>query len=356
MLVGSAKSMLWYALTHVGAEKALSNELQWLGVKARVLPGACAFEADHKTAATVLSRSQVTTRLLLGVAEGPFEALELKKAHEVLPEEETFKAECEVVAGGPDLPSTVAAAKLGEQIDRPVDLTAPKHVLFCQLGPIAVCGVDVSGDLSRRYYRVFTNRRSVKGTFAASLLWAFPTKGAVLDPLANTGEVAIEAALRSSGVSALRFARQIPLDVLTRDDLVLASKGSGEGVWCFDPQLGNLRSCKKNAKLASVDKHIGFSKLEPDWMDIKLDKGSVGAVITIPPPVTQRDPDDTTVRELCYQAPYVLSKDGLLIVACLTPETGQALAVYAKKYKLSFRGEVVVQMGQLPVQVMAFGL
>jgi 23S rRNA G2445 N2-methylase RlmL len=135
-----------------------------------------------------------------------------------------------------------------------------------------------------------------------------------------------------------------------------APEDINQPVWCVDAQLGNLRSCKKNAKLAGVEKAITFSKYDPEWMDVKFDEAEVGCIVTVPPPVTARRPDDTHIKELCYQAEYVLAENGRLIIGCLTKDTVEAVAKHANAYKLTLTQEAVVYSGQLPVHVMCYEL
>ncbi len=348
--------MEWYALTHIGAEEALANELESHGVSCERLQGGCAFQADKKKATHLLYHLQTATRLLAAVSHGPFDSLDLGKVEELIPKDETFKAECDIVHGG-EGNSVDLAASLGGRIQRPVDLSKPQHVLFCQVGKTCLCGIDVAGDLSKRYYRVFTGRTSPKGTLAAALVWMLPPS-AILDPFGNTGEVAIEAALRATSTSPLLFRKHERIDVLEdqRKDAFIDEQKETHAVWCFDPQLGNLRSCKKNAKLAGVEKAITFSKLDPEWMDVKFEAKAIDAIVTIPPPVTHRNPEDTHLRELCYQAAFVLKKGGELLVACLTEETLAAVERYAKTYKLTSHGTSVVYSGKLPVRVVRYGV
>lgn len=354
--------MRWYALCHLGAESALQRELTADGLAGEPLPGACAFEAEPAEAIAFLYRTQVSTRLMRAIAHGHWEDLDVSHAKDLIPEDGTFRVECETVAGGPgDVTSKDIASELGAQIARPVDLKKPQHLVFCQSGPLAIVGVDVAGDLSKRYYRAFTGRHSMKGTFAASMLFHFAIEGdSLLDPFGGTGEIAIEHALFQSGTSPMRFLKHQriapELEALRKEAFVDSEHAPAHQTWCFDPQLGALRSCKKNAKLAGVDKHIIFSKLDPEWMDLKFEEKSVSAVATIPTPVTARSPESDHLRELCYQAAFVLKRKGQLVVACLTPETAEAMATHAKTYKLKLRDQHVIHSGMLAVQVVSYGV
>ncbi len=349
--------MKWYFLTHLGAEPALARELKRKGHESTQIPGACILEASVQEVALLIYHIQCATRVLLALDQGPLEALNAQKALEHIPPEETFRVSSEVLSHVSDLTAMELSSLLGERIDRPVDLDNPNHVVFCQVGQMCLLGMDVTGDLSKRYYRVFSNSQSVKGTFAASILYAFELQGGVLDPFGNTGEIAIEAAFAATRVSPLRYLKHAPMKVI--HDVQAAcfvddQREPSYPVWCFDPKLANLRTAKKNAKLAGVEKDITFSKLDTEWMDVKFSEREVANIVTIPPPVTKRNPDSTHIKELCYQAAFVLK--GSLVVACLTEDTTQAVLTHAKHYKLSLKEESVIYTGNLPVHVMRYEL
>lgn len=340
----------WYALCHFGAEQALNKELVELGVSPEPLEGACLFSADDATALKVLMGSQVMTRLLLAVAHGKPADLDVSSATGLIKEDATFAARCSFEVGAPEnLSSQEYAAKLGKQVKRGVNLDEPDVVLFCQVGSLAVCGLDVAGDLSKRYYRIFGNARSFKGTLAASVLFHFGVKGVMLDPFANTGELCIEAAAKRTGVSMLKYSlHSVNGRVLAGvDSWVQAEHDADKDVWCFDTHLANLRSCKKNAKLAGVDKAIRFSKTSAEWMDVKFVEDQLDVIVTFPPQVTKRNEGEEHLKELCYQAEFTVKDGGQMIVVCTNDETLKALDRYAKEYKLEKQEEVVMYSGQL---------
>lgn len=351
--------MNWYALCHIGAEEALAQELRELGVEPEHKIGGCAFEADKQTAADILYRTQCATRLLAACGEGRYDDLDVTGAHEHIPEDASFKVACEVEAGGPgDTTSMELAGQYGAQIDREVDLDHPDFTVYVQVASECLAGIDVFGDLSKRYYRIFGNSRSVKGTLAASILRLFETEGDLLDPFGNTGEVCIEAALRATRTSPLKYEKHKQAALLEDvKDWVDEPVDAEREIWCYDEQLGNLRSCKKNAKLAGVSNAITFSKLDPEWMDVKFPENTLDAIVTIPPAVTNRKPDDAHLEELCYQAEFVLKNtDGKLVVCCLNADTAHALAQHAKTFKFKLLKEHIIYSGKLAHHIVCYGL
>lgn len=349
--------MQFFGLCHVGAESALVKELHSFGITATPLHGACEFSATQEEASLLCYKSQVLTRLLIAVCNAPLANLDVKPVHDIIPEDSTFKVAAQLIPGSPtDTSGQEVAAEVGAMISRPVDLSKPDFVVFVQVGPSALCGVDVAGDLSKRYYRIFTSANSIKGTLAAAILWEYAIEGGILDPFGSTGEIAIEAALRATGTSPLKFEKHrriIPTFTKEWEDSEHPQK---HRIWCFDGQLGNLRSSKKNAKLAGIDKAITFSKTDAEWIDVKFEENEVANIVTLPTPVTKRNPGSEHIKELCYQAAYVLGPGGRLVVGCRTEETAAALLRYAKDYKLSFLGESVVYSGQAPLHIVAYGM
>lgn len=350
--------MKWVSLCHLGAEQAVCDELQEASLMATSHQGYVVFEADKKQAANFLYRTQTTTRLLAYICEGNYQDLDVSAAHDFIDEQESFKVEVDVLASGPQEETSMElAGKYGAQISRDVDLDDPDKTVFVQAASTCVAGIDVAGDLSKRYYRIFSNSRSMKGTLVASILRLSEVNGLLLDPFANTGEVCIEHALRQTNTSPLKyrkFEQYALIDASEWDESLV--KESEYEIHCYDDHLANLRSCKKNAKLAGVQNSIVFSKTEPEWMDVKFDEDELSVIATIPPPVTKKSPSSDHLEELCYQAEFVLKNKGRLVVACLTPETALELAVHAKKYEMKRISEYVVYSGQLAVQVVEYGL
>lgn len=347
--------MKWYILCHLGAEKALERELALYDLSCEKLLGGVAIECDKQTLSHVAYQLQTATRVLIAIDKGPLESIDLKGALKHIPEGKTFAVEADVIISSDMQTSVDIAAQLGQQVDRPVNLSHPDYRIFCQVGPTCIAGIDCMGDLSKRYYRIFGNSRSVKGTLAASIYFAFEPGNSILDPFGNTGEIAIEAALHANNVSPRKFEkhmRTVAIDTsLWKDE-----EKEGKPVHCFDPKLASVRSAKKNAKLAGVDKFITFSKLDAEWLDVKFDEGDIDTIISIPSPVTKRDPDTSHLKELCYQAEFILKNKGRLIVACATEDTAAGIMKYASEYKLTLKDEAVIYSGKLPYHVMCYEL
>ena len=112
-----------------------------------------------------------------------------------------------------------------------VDLEKPDVVFFVYVArKETYFGIDVSGDLSKRDYKIFTSQRALKGNVAYALvrLSGF-SKGKVLVDVFSTSEIPIEAAL---------FAKA--------------------KIYSISQNINELRASQANAKIAGVFKQVNF--------------------------------------------------------------------------------------------------
>ncbi len=350
--------MKFFVTCHIGAEEACQRELYTHNIKSAAHTGLCTFETDEKEFIKKIYYLQTILRAAILIEhKKSFEECDFKLAQQLISPDKTFRATVDVRADAivEDTAQDIAA-RVGERIDRSVDLVNPDEIVFVNIGSSATWGLDITGDISKRYYRVFTNARSVKGTLAASLIYYKEWAGELIDPFANTGEIPIEQALRATNTSPLQFLKHMKIRGLSNDITWSDNKkASKENIWCVDPLLSNIRTCKKNAKLAGVEHDISYSRLDTDWLDTKFSDKEIGAIITIPPPVSRRTPDDKHLKELCYQASHVLSDKGVMVIACLTDETADRVRTHAKTYNLKLISETVMYSGLKGIQVMCYG-
>ncbi len=352
--------MKWISLCHVGGEQAVVKELQCIkNPSTEIFSGSVAFTATPEEIKTFLISTQASTRLLRYVSVSKdITGINFDELHAQIDSQETFCVRADMVVGSfEELGSQEIASEIGEQIKRTVSLSQPDKTVFCQIGSEVACGIDVFGDLSKRYYRVFTNSRSMKGTLAATILHTVPLQGVLLDPFGNTGEIAIEAALLSSDISPIKYQLHQPCVGIPHLEEATKTTGSQiEQIRCFDGSLAHIRSAEKNAKLAGVQEHISFSKTPIDWLDVKFSEGVVDAIVTVPPPVTNRNTEENHLQELFHQAPFVLKKGGFLVVGCSTPQTSAAVLRISHEQGLRVGGEVVVYSGKAAHHIIYYEL
>ncbi len=328
-------------ICHRGVERTVEKEIrELLKKKPTVHETALSFSVkDEKELAKLCYRSQSALRvlLLLGTARAyPEQEKTLKSIDGSIAKMElsgwlqkrTFKAECRRVGeheySGPDI-----AAGAGESIIRKtkakVSLDEPDVVVYIYIhGKDCYIGLDLSGfDLSKRDYKVFIHPDSLNSTVAYALFRESGfAKGTMLDPFCGAGTIPIEAALYLNRISPHfyrkdRFAMHRWLDCSLEE--FDERQKSGTGIIASDHILKSVRSTKSNAKLAGVEKSIKTTRMDIEWLDTKLDEGSVGIIITNPPSESKahdRKQVQKLYREFFHQAEYILGSGGK-IAACL---------------------------------------
>ena len=215
-------------------------------------------------------------------------------------------------------------------------------------------GIDVAGfDLSKREYRIFGHASDVKATVAYFLvrLSGFK-KGLLLDPFTRSGAIAIEAALFASNFpvnfyrkDAFSFLKLKPFASIdfkkffTSIDKKLNTYN--KQVFNYSPSIAHLRSAEKNAKIAGVNKTIKFSRVDIEWLELKFDKGTVNCIVSFPPQASK----STNLSELkklysefFYQAAFILSKNGKIVLAALSEDAFLEAAI-KNKFKLLNKSE-----------------
>jgi len=231
-----------------------------------------------------------------------------------------------------------------------------------------VLGIDLCGkELDKRNYKIFLHPQAIKGSVAYALLRAGGYKKAdtLLDPFYGSGTIPIEAALWKTGTSPHYFAKEflfmklLPFQktdfkaFFEKIDKNIIAEGK-KTIFGYDKELRNLKASAKNAKIAGVEKHIDFSKLDIEWLDTKFEKESIHKIITQPPQETRntsRKDLEKTYQELFHQAAFVLKKTGTVTVLMLTPDL---LMKQAKAYTFSLRNQTQVFSGKQAYQIMTF--
>jgi len=233
----------------------------------------------------------------------------------------------------------------------------------------AYFGIDFSGkDLHKREYKLFAHPASLRSTIAYSLLRIadLKEKQIMLDPFCHSGEIPIEAAL---------FTTNFPVNYYSKDKFAFTkfkplkkfnfkkffedidkkiTKPKKPLVNCFDNKTTNLNAAKKNAKIAGIHKVLNFSRMDTEFLEIKLDKQSADKIITHPPdPTRTANPKDIEklYNEFFYQSEFILKKKGKILT--ITKKT-ELLKEAAKKHKFKPEQEREVWSGKQKFEVMVF--
>ncbi|MBI4441623.1 hypothetical protein HY639_05625 [Candidatus Woesearchaeota archaeon] len=341
--------MKGFALTHPGFLDTCAQELEELGAKARVEEDVVAFEAEPEDVIRIIYRAQAPMRFMLdGIharCSTQEDVLSLVRQYDAtawLPGATTFKVDG-IMEHLPRSDVTAAAgAVLQQKIKLKVDLSSPDLPFFLYVTKDhAYFGFDPVGDISKRSYKIFHAPSTIKGTLAYCFLrWAgYNGKGSLLDPCAGSGVIPIEAALFATHRSprffqkdTLRLTRYAPFPGLNEETVYAAEDakiGPCPPIYSFDNQLPQVKATQKNAKIAGVDKALTCTKLDVEWLDIKLQKEEIGYLATQPPT------DLKFYDELFYQAAFVLKAHG--VIALLVRKENARIAAEKHGFSCSVR-------------------
>jgi 23S rRNA G2445 N2-methylase RlmL len=255
-----------------------------------------------------------------------------------------------------------------EKYDAKVNLEKPDVTFFLYvMGDEFYFGVDFAGfDLSKRSYRIFGLSDSMKGTVAYALvrLAGYKPGMLMLDPFSHSGTVAIEAAFYASRrainfygkdkFAFLKFPQFKDVDFdafFARQDKLFREV---KGITSSDSQQRNVKSSEKNAKIASLNKCINFSRMDVEWLDTKFEKGTIERIISAPPKLSRLLTEkglDKLFQELFYTADFILKKDGRIVI--LTKNYAQILN-HAGRHNFALTGNFKFMQGKEELSVLVF--
>lgn len=194
---------------------------------------------------------------------------------------------------------------------------------------IGYFGIDFAGcNLSKRDYKIFQSKSSIKGTLAYSLvrLSGFSLNKILVDSFTNEGIIPIEAALFSLNFPVnyyskdkFSFQRLKPVKELDlssfykKIDLkILKNKSKIYGI-VSQPRF--IKFAQKNSKIAGINKFISFSKVDVDWLDTKFEKNSIDCFVSFPPLISKNNKKiEKIYNELFYQLNYILKNKGKIVI------------------------------------------
>ena len=231
-------------------------------------------------------------------------------------------------------------------------------------------GVDFCGfDLAKRDYHIFVTKTAIRGNVGASIvLYAnVKDKKTILDTMSASGTIPIEAALISKGFSVNRFRKENfvfkKLKVLSDvdfnnffDSIEKKVKEKNWEIIASDPVLANVMSTNKNAKIAEVAEFINTTRIDFDWLDIKIQKNNVDAIITKMPAVSASNTVkdiEKIYKEFFYQAEYILKKSGKIVCLLLNDELFCKIGKDYKFDKVDFK-KIMIGKQQCVVVTLEF--
>lgn len=250
--------------------------------------------------------------------------------------------------------------KKGKSYTQKVDLNNPDIVVFIYVyNDDCYIGVDFAGrELDKRDYKIFSAPNSLKGTVAYALvrIAEYNKKEIILDPFCLSGEIPIEAAMFANNFPVNHFSKDkfafnkfLKFDFGKLDKKIKKVRLKIMGF----ASLTNLKSCQKNAKIAGIEKSISITKIDVDWLDIKLKKSSIDKIISYPPQISIARNNEKEIekiyKELFYQAEYILKGKGRVI---LLTRKDELLKKYAEEYKFRPINEKIIMQGKEEMKVL----
>lgn len=237
------------------------------------------------------------------------------------------------------------------------DLKDPNLIIYALIVDDKLhLGIDVAGfDISKRDYKVNSHMPSIKGNIGYALLrvTGFDKKKGLVDMSSFSGVVPIEAAFyatdkpinyfRKRELHFTRFPNLKDVDFekfFTGIDSKIKEKAKKE-ILCIANHLRYISAAKSNSKIAGVNKSIVFSRFDVEWIDTKLDEGSVDMMASNGPRVSKQNEAfiGKYYNELFYQANFILEDEGKIGILTNSLEVVKAAAEKAK-FRLSHERKV----------------
>ncbi len=350
------------AITNKGLESISALEIyELIGKKAKIGETVVSFEADENEICRLCYMGRSFVKVIELLKEFDFKTKEdIIKNSNIKIDAKTFVVRCQR-EGSHDFTSQEISEEVGEAIFNSnkikVELEDPEKTVYVYVyGDKCYIGIDYAGiDLSKREYKIFSHPASVRGNIAYSLLRIadYSRKNVLLDPFCKSGEICIEAALSSCGLSQnfysknkFAFLKFAEFDFEKEDKK--AKLDEKVEISCFDTIGANLKAAEKNAKIAGVNKKIRFSRIDTDWLDVKVKEKSVDCIVTILPDFKEEKIAEKNYKEFFYQAKYVLKKNGVAVLLCKKPE------IVKKASDLKLAEEFEVMSGKQKLAVLKY--
>ena len=209
-------------------------------------------------------------------------------------------------------------------------------------------------NLSKREYKIYHNRNSLKAPLAYALIResCYTNGKQFIDPFCADGVVAIEAALYGMKKSPRFYEKdtlfQKPLP--TPSLLFTPISHLSPHLLCIDSTMLHINAAKKNAKVAGVQDSLEFSRTDLGWLETKCEKGSVDCIATHLPEISHSTAPMQRKKlydELFYQAEYILSTCGTIGLLFRNHDlTTLAVEEAAMKWKFTLTKSLIAFQGK----------
>jgi 23S rRNA G2445 N2-methylase RlmL len=208
----------------------------------------------------------------------------------------------------------------------------------------------VSKELSKRDYKIFVNKTSLRGNIAyctAKLAGIdnLNKEIKVLDPFCRSGEIPIEIMHYVSGKSINQYTKEIikieQLDSKINLEKYDKIKESKIKMHASDSNMPNLKAAEKNSKIAGLNKMMNFSRILIEDLDLKFSK-EIDMIITQLPALGKEN--EKRVLEIYRQffevCPKILNKNGS--ITCIGLNITQAITIAEHNgFKMKHKREIM---------------
>ncbi len=339
------------ALTFPGLSDVCATEIkQLIGKTCKELSEAALFEADPEDIIAVCYRAQSVIRVILVLSEGTAEELSVPKEYLT----GTISVDAKSTTKANEIAARIPAQKVYKNADIP--LYAHNEGAHWWLG------IDLTGDIGKRDYRIFIGSEVLTGptAFGVLQLAGYEPKHTLLDPVCRAGTIAIEAALSAAHFPVRSYSKdKIRFKLLKFDDTVFTKhdkkiRETTGTIIALSEQFPHVQAARKNAKIAGIIKAIDFSRTETEWLDIKFEKNSIDRIVTQPIEFNTTFPVEKAkkIASLFFErASAILKKNGTI---GLVLRQGKDEYLAAAQQKFSLDHERIIMQGKEAWNVLVF--
>lgn len=326
----------------IGIEEVLSKDIKEIAKKdSSEIKGGCIFEGneDEITKFSYFCQSAERIGILLdegSVGDDPYSIeINLDEKYTSLIKE-SFAMTCSIVGEKPFKSNEVvmtASEKIKEKINKRFtygDSDLKFHIQVVDDKYYFL--VDVcSGDLSKRDYKIFVNKTSMRGSisYAVARIAGIKDEEMIVDCFCRSGEIGIEAVHHFIGKSIHYYAKdkfmfsklgwKVNFESLDEhgaygENLAKNAAEKEYKVYSIDSGMPNVKAAEKNAKIAGVNKLIHFARIPTEDLDLKFDKVIDKIVTQLP--VLGKDNEQGVLRiyrDFFNIANKVVKDDGKII-------------------------------------------
>jgi 23S rRNA G2445 N2-methylase RlmL len=346
----------------LGIEDVLSEDIRLLlGKKAEIRKGACIFNANEKETAKFAYMCQSTEKVGELLKEGEIkENPNSVETTGISFEGKRYSVSCKIIGEKPYKSNEVAdfvasgiKANTGKEFTyKQEDIRYHVQIIDDQYYLISdLC----SSDLSKRDYKIFVNKSSLRGTiaYALSRIADVKEKDLILDPFCRSGEIPLE---------IMHTFLQKSVHFYKKDKFMLKNRGwkiqledfdkEKEGkfiVNATDSNMANLKAAEKNSKIAGINKEIRFSRMPVEDLDLKF-RHELDKIVTQLPALgkySEKKVMDVyrSFFEICKK---IMKKEG--IIACIGLHIEKAKEIASQNgYKINHERNIMQGKEELKI-------